>query len=342
MEKCFEKMFRRSLSELEKEELLNAKVTLVPSCSQSDKLYSATFKDILEKYSKLAEVQRFKDMLGWKHCGDESKEKEFCKLKVSTVPAYTLTTYADEGENLKNAGNFPKQPYYIVDIDFSTLNEANEKVFQKINSLSFVIGSGRSISGFGFYSIVKIDISRIDSKEAWKKAYRELYEAYKKEGIELDKQCSNINRLRVCSPFEFHYNLNYGGAFVPELKEEEKKKKEASTSEYAKGDFSIDIEEEYEEGNTHWKRLAWASTLLSLYKEEEAEILYYDIFASDVKKDGDLETTFNWCKNNKDKCRPSNYCLRLMRQYGWLRKKRRRIEIILDDEDFTNPLVTNF
>lgn len=335
----FVKVLDRSIKmkrlEEERNSLRETPITIVPSCMNSNKTYSTYFGVVLDNICELDEVKDFIRMRGWKHCGDPEKEKEFVNLKTSKVPAFTLSTYARENESLKDVGERPRNPYIIVDIDFNSIEEVNPETFKKINSLPFVLGSSISISGLGYWSVVKIDISKIKSKKDWKKLYNELYSYYEDYDIKLDIQCSNINRLRVCSPYEFIWNDDFEEEYKPVLAPDYTKKelsdlyKEEDTDKYESGEFGNRVfKEAYQSGNNHWKRLSWANTILNVFGEDGEE-LYYSIFSDDPNIDNDVDNTWNWCVNNRNGQYKSNaYCLRKLEEMGWIRRKPQIIETI--------------
>lgn len=315
----------------EKEKLLKATCTVVPSCARSNDTANTTFGTVLGEISQLPEVQEFKKMAFWKHSGNESKEKEFSIKKITACPAFTLSTYTNKGESLKDLGDEPRNEYIIIDVDFDKPEDITKEAFDKLNSLPFVIGSASSISGLGFWSIVKVNIESIHSREEWQMMYRELYEYYKERGITIDKSCCNINRLRVISPYDFIYNKKFINQYEPKLKEEEKENK----SEKVNRNYEISLlgrafKEPYISGDNHYRRLEWASTIVALMGEQGKD-LYYNIFSEDIRKDNDLDVTWNWCCKNKENCRTSQYCLSKLIKFGWAKGQAENNE----EEDYT-------
>ena len=325
--------------ELEKErrDLLNANVTVVPSCTNSNKLFSYTFGAVLKGMATNENVQRMREMAGWKHSRKKEKEDLFSRFKTTAIPAFTLSTYAKEGETLRDLSEEPRNGFIIIDIDYSTLEEANEEAFKKINSLPFVLGSSKSVSGLGFWSVVKVNIENIHSKKDWQKMYKELYSIYEEHEIDIDRQCGNINRLRCSSPYEFCWNDSFENAYEPLLQEDEEPKKtnEQKNISYEIGWWGREFVETYVSGDNHYRRLEWASTIVSIFGED-GEDLYYHIFSDDPNKNNDVTNTWKWCIKNKATCRTSSYCLGMLMKYGWTSSQSERIDenIEIDNNEY--------
>lgn len=156
-------------------------------------------------------------MKGWKHSKDiytsqsgvsKTKEEWFKDVKRDKVPAFTLTSYANNIASAQEILN----PYIIVDIDGI---EVTDKIFDILNSRPFVLGSAISTSGEGVWSVIKFDINAVTNGEDLKELVQALYEKYDCDyGIKIDRSCSNPNRLRFVSPYEFELNDYYEGPFT--------------------------------------------------------------------------------------------------------------------------------
>lgn len=198
----------------------------------------ATFGEAIDRLN----LNRYKDiknaligMKGWKHCKDmhtspsgtsKAKEDWFRDVKENNVPAFTLTSYAYSTGNAKEILN----PYFIVDIDNI---EVTDELFEKLNSLPFVIGSASSVSGEGVWSVVKFDMNVVKDKDAFRILFEAVSNYYRNYlDVNIDSQCKNINRLRCVSPFEFVPNLKYSSPFEfteKDLKEKTRKSNSRST-----------------------------------------------------------------------------------------------------------------
>lgn len=312
-------------------ELLNTKISLIPSCSQSNKIKISTVGQALETMATSKSLERFKEMAGWKYSDDEKKKETFARMKITAAPAMTISTYAERGESLKEASNFPKNPYIAVDIDYKSLDDITEENFNKINSLPFVLGSSVSISGLGFWSIVKLDITDITDKEGWQQMYYQLYSYYKEQGIEIDKACCNINRLRCFSPYCFHWNKKYIAEFVPEIKDDfqassitEEKKQHYSIDNFVITGYSTSYREPYVKGEMHMKRLIWANTIANLYGAEGKK-LYFDIFSEDKNVGNDLEVQWEWCLEHRGEYESSSSCISKLMEMLLIEGKREEV-----------------
>lgn len=157
-----------------------------------------------------------KRMKGWKHNDElhtnpvgttQTKDFWFNSVKKG-LPAFTLTSYAPLTRNAKEILN----PYIMIDIDGV---EVTDELFAKLNSLPFVVGSAISTSGEGIWSVVKFDINAVTDGEDLKDLVQALYEEYKYDfDISIDTSCSNPNRLRYISPYDFELNDNYESIFT--------------------------------------------------------------------------------------------------------------------------------
>lgn len=158
---------------------------------------------------------RLRMMKGWKHSEDlyvergiqKTKREWFSKEKLG-LPAFTLTSYAPLTENAKEILN----PYIVVDIDNI---EVTDELFEKLNSLPFVIGSAISTSGEGVWSVVKFDMDAVTDYNDLRDLVDSLNGWYLEEfGFGIDLQCKNANRLRFLGPYDFEPNYKYEDIFV--------------------------------------------------------------------------------------------------------------------------------
>ena len=179
------------------------------------------FKDFLQfrndsRYKRL--LYNAKMMKGWKHNTElyngMTKNDWFQYIKKS-VPECTLSTYSDNG-SLRGL-NSPKNPYIIIDIDNVQISD---EILDKINSISCVVGTSISISGEGLWSVVRIS-EEIKTENQFKQVFKLLVNEFSLIGLDIDTQCSNVNRLRVLSPYEFELNNNFCSVFEPMIKVDE-------------------------------------------------------------------------------------------------------------------------
>lgn len=208
----FNKTLKKKMREEEFKALLMSNVGYTvdkSSCSiitfgQALRSMNSSMKDILKR------------MKGWKHNEElhtnplgtvKTKDAWFSDIKKG-LPAFTLTSYATLVRNAKDILN----PYIIVDIDGV---EVTDELFEKLNSLPFVLGSGISTSGEGVWSVVKFDINAVQDQDDLKYLVQALSEEYLYDfDINIDTSCSNINRLRYISPYDFELNDNYEYQFT--------------------------------------------------------------------------------------------------------------------------------
>lgn len=128
----------------------------------------------------------------------ESKE-DIRELKnKSNLPCVTIScvTGKDKTE-IKSVNNL-----IAIDIDKQDNNREMSDIFNQLKMLNYISYAGKSVSGKGLYCIIPIlDANNIkDYFEAIKKEFEEM-------GIIIDKNCSNVNRLRFYS-FDEDYYIN--------------------------------------------------------------------------------------------------------------------------------------
>lgn len=128
----------------------------------------------------------------------ESKE-DIRELKnKSNLPCVTIScvTGKDKTE-IKSVNNL-----IAIDIDKQDNNREMSDIFNQLKMLNYIAYAGKSVSGKGLYCIIPI----LDAK-----SIKDYFNAIKKEfeemGIIVDKNCSNVNRLRFYS-FDENYYIN--------------------------------------------------------------------------------------------------------------------------------------
>lgn len=191
---------------------------------------------LLAKSEKYENVMRnLRLMKGWKHSKElhkgKSKEDWFKDVKLYHTPQCILTSYVEDGGVVKSL-NEVKNPYVIIDIDNIEVNEEN---LNKIHSLEFVMCTGVSVSGEGYYSIVRLPDS-VKSKEDFTECFKWISNDFEDIGFTIDGQCKNINRTRVLSPYEIVLNDNYSEPydFIPRTNVEKNKYKYSVPSDYCR------------------------------------------------------------------------------------------------------------
>lgn len=201
----------RAIRDKEYEELLNSNVSVLKSIESSVCQGVCTFRDIIQNFPKFEEAEVVKGMKGWKHSEDKEKKLQYSTTKVK-MPAFLLTTVIPAGTTPIGRKEIIN-PYIIIDIDDV---EVNDETMEKLNSLPFVLGTGVSFGGDGYYSVVKFS-SSVDNEEKFRQMFDQLVDEYEAIGIGIDKSCSNINRLRAYTPYEFCRSVNYEREFEPNL-----------------------------------------------------------------------------------------------------------------------------
>lgn len=210
-------------------QLMNSTVGVTPGYTIS-KMKLVKLVDLIPTYFKehkdLANI--VKSISEWKHddscdytsefLSNDRPKKIWYNYYKSRTPAFTLTSYAEETSLAKEI----KNPYIIIDIDDI---EVTDDLFEELNSIPFVLATGKSFSGKGLYSIVKFDMNEINESN-FTQLFEELayYYDFEKDII-IDRACKNINRLRVLSPYDLIINLDFKGEYhLTNIKKKEDEK----------------------------------------------------------------------------------------------------------------------
>lgn len=127
----------------------------------------------------------------------ESKE-DIRELKnKSNLPCVTISCVTGKKTEIKSVNNL-----IAIDIDKQDNNREMSDIFNQLKMLNYIAYAGKSVSGKGLYCIIPI----LDAK-----SIKDYFNAIKKEfeemGIIIDKNCSNVNRLRFYS-FDENYYIN--------------------------------------------------------------------------------------------------------------------------------------
>lgn len=265
-----------------RKKLRESQVSIVSSLSQSNNSYLSSFGFILDN---LNQFEQFKVLKGWKY---SEKADLFKQIKQNKIPSFTLTSWVDNGVSVKYASQV-KNPFIIIDIDKKYLCETDSEEFKKINSFPFVVGSSISISGFGYWSVVEFNES-IKTETEFKEMFRQIKAFYDEEGIKIDDNCSNINRLRVISPYDFVFNDNYESQFeIDETKVRKQKQKVINDSFELDENIDCSYIENYIEGEMYNIRYRWANTLYNCFGDDGYKI-YRKILSKDRAKQEELDS----------------------------------------------------
>ena len=321
---------KESLERLERildfKRLKDSKVSIVLGVTNSNTSTLATFNDILD-LAKCDEIQEAKKAKGWKH---SERAEEYKRLK-SSLPAFTITTFGENGESTRFFEKKPLNPYIIIDIDNIEVTENNTN---KLNSFPFVLATGVSVSGEGYYSIVKFNNLIVDDEKSFSILFKKLNEYYKEQGYEIDKSCSNINRLRIVSPYELYWNNSYKEEFsvdIDELEEEvsymgyinEKKKVDKFV---LKDEGHDDFVVPYVAGEMYRIRISWANTIYNIYGDDG-----YSLFKNIMREQPNKEELDGIWKTAHNGYKSSIECLAILREHGYILKMDKETYDYLND-----------
>lgn len=118
-----------------------------------------------------------------------TQEPEERKRLKSQLPAATISGYF---EPTRATANLKQHSGLIcIDIDHVENIDATMEILSEMDIVAYV---SRSVSGEGIYAIIPL---------AYPERHKQQFEALRRYfagvGIELDKQCSDVTRLRICS-----------------------------------------------------------------------------------------------------------------------------------------------
>ena len=292
-------------------ELLKAPISTYSCYNQSQKcIWVGSLGSYIANILNFASLKQY---YGWKHCGDTKKKDEFKNIKGNSIPCFTLTSWVEVGKSNSEAKEV-KNPYIIIDIDKDYGCSIDSDEFRLINSLPFVLGSSLSCSGCGYWSIVEFYSDNVTSKN-FKLLFNELYQYYQDLGIEIDDNCKNVNRLRVCSPYDFVWNNNYNKPYEPILFEEPKQFTPIKDA-YELADNTHLIKEPYIEGKMFTKRIGWANTLFNCFGEDGWNI-YLDILSEDRCKLEELQSYWNQARKGTYNSNPR--FIKILKSSGYIK-----------------------
>lgn len=148
----------------------------------------------IEKCLNVANDDNIKKIEELRKIDKSTNEKEY-REKKTKLPMFqtacTLSGATAKGDNIAEYNNI-----MCIDIDGQdNPNLSVEEIKKKVNSLPFVFYSSLSCGGKGVFCLIEVD----GTKEDFKPHFKAVEEDFKKVGLNIDTQCSNINRWRFIS-----------------------------------------------------------------------------------------------------------------------------------------------
>lgn len=197
------------VADKEIEQLKKTNVYVKPDCKSIN-----GFVISFEQFLRLPEndclsriCDNLRQMIGWKGNEEIFKNKtkgEWYKEIKSRLPQCIMTSDSPKSHSIVN-------PYIIVDIDNVEVNEEN---FNKLLQIPYVLLVGISPSYKGFYCVVKFNSGKFNNEQLFKAMFKKLEIDFKEYyGFEIDSQCSNVNRARNLSPFEYRWSNSFKEPF---------------------------------------------------------------------------------------------------------------------------------
>lgn len=174
--------------------------------------------------------EEYKEIVEEIRACNTTEERHAKKRELS----YRIPTVAISGRfsSRKESGLEAPSGLIAIDIDFKDNIEIMPSVRDILTGLDYVAYCGRSISGDGYYAVI-----RIENPKHFKQHFFALEEEMKSRGIVIDKACKDITRLRYASYDDnYYYNPNATTYYweteevVPTSKHQRTKKKMYTTT----------------------------------------------------------------------------------------------------------------
>lgn len=246
--------------------------------------------------------------------GLDPNNKEKYTSEKSKLPRFFLTTGGAPGTYIADMNEI-KNCFCIIDVDHI---ECTEELFKKLNSVPFVVGTAKSLSGKGYYSVMKFAADKVKDFQSFSLFYEEVIDWYRDElGVELDASLKTPKKSRTLSPYEFVWNDDYQGEFVPEFyhkKDIETESIDLEKYDIVEGGDVSKLVVKYEENRMYYKRYSWANTLYNVFGENGKEI-FDAILVEDPDKDNKEAC---WRSASSGKQRSSDFCLSMLKRAGFL------------------------
>ena len=135
-------------------------------------------------------------------------KKERDRMKCDLLPAATISATVTTRDRQVQIDKRIKEYNGIICLDFDNVANVDDAKFQ-VSLLPYVWYCGLSSSGRGFYALVPTDNRDFNRHKLY---FAALCKEMEKLGLEVDKQCSDITRLRFVS-FDVHGYFNEGCEF---------------------------------------------------------------------------------------------------------------------------------
>jgi len=289
---------------------LDAKVSLFKNVKVTTPMKTITFRDWIfcKDEDLIDKVQNIRS----ENC---PKKRKVLKEQIQCITGSGVITNTRSDENLKEHNG-----YILIDIDYKDnlhlkdeFYKLKEKVFEEIDAVCY---AGQSVSGEGYYLIIKIE-----KPERHKEHFEFIKDWFKyAEDINIDKSCINVGRLRLFSLDNTPY-INEKAIVLKESQLNEVKKPSIPKNIYSsKNDLTelvdkieasgISIAQSYDE----YLKLA-----IVFYSEqgENGRALFHRVCSLDSKYDSkDCDKQFNEVsKRNYTLCTKGTL-LHLMKEYN--------------------------
>lgn len=189
-------------------ELLKRRISLYKRVNETVSM-TITLDDWLHKITPAAE-QAVKDI----RMVNESDPKAAKAMKTANLPCCTISGVF-EGE--RKAGSVTEvNPIICVDIDVIPHGMSLDRLKEKVFALPYVFYASLSARGEGIYALVYYNLDR-----GFLDVFKSLQYDFKMMGIEIDRACKDISRLRFASwdenPLEKDEVEMYDGEYLEQF-----------------------------------------------------------------------------------------------------------------------------
>lgn len=158
------------------------RISMLEGGCQSDKLVTVSLFDVLLSHKWKKEVEQVRASTG--------EERKNIKRQLPAFYPSGVFRGKEAKDLVQHSG------FICIDIDGKDNEGAQDfsRLKDLVRSVPYVAYCGLSVSGTGYFCLIPIADSR-----KHKEYFRALAEAFRACGIQVDRACSNVNRLRFVS-----------------------------------------------------------------------------------------------------------------------------------------------
>lgn len=179
---------QNEIKEAERHNVLDVDITLFESNKQKEGKTINLYEYLMDRNNEYK--SKYGQIIDKIRQAKTEEEKKKLKFELN-IPCTTIScsTGKDKSEIISYNN------LICIDIDKQDNQRSVSDIFKDICKLKYVAYAGKSVSGKGIFCIIPIS----SDKDKFKQHFTALKEEFEQMGIVIDKNCSNINRLRYYS-----------------------------------------------------------------------------------------------------------------------------------------------